>query len=31
LEKGSEVLTFAVVTLGVLNTDLGRVDDATYR
>ena len=31
LEKGSEVLTFAVVTLGVLDTNLGRVDDATYR
>ena len=31
LEKGSEVLTFAVVTVGILNTDLGRVDDATYR
>ena len=31
LEKGSEVLTFAVVTLGVLNIDLGKVDDATYR
>jgi len=31
LEKGSEVLTFAVITLGVLDTDLGRVDDATYR
>jgi predicted DNA-binding protein with PD1-like motif len=31
LEKGSEVLTFAVITVGVLNTDLGRVDDATYR
>jgi len=31
LEKGTEVLTFGVVTLGVLNTDLGRVDDATYR
>jgi predicted DNA-binding protein with PD1-like motif len=31
LEKGSEVLTFAVITLGILNTDLGRVDDATYR
>ena len=31
LEKGTEVLTFAVVTLGVLNTDLGRVDDLTYR
>ena len=24
-------LTFAVVTLGILNTDLGRVDDLTYR
>ena len=31
LEKGTQVLTFAVITLGVLNTDLGRVDDATYR
>jgi predicted DNA-binding protein with PD1-like motif len=31
LEKGTEVLTFAVVTVGVLNTDLGRVDDMTYR
>jgi predicted DNA-binding protein with PD1-like motif len=31
LEKGTEVLTFAVVTVGILNTDLGRVDDATYR
>lgn len=31
LEKGTEVLTFAVVTLGILNTDLGRVDDLTYR
>jgi len=31
LEKGTEVLTFAVVTVGVLNTDLGRVDDLTYR
>jgi predicted DNA-binding protein with PD1-like motif len=31
LEKGSEVLTFAVVTLGVLDFGLGRVDDATYR
>jgi uncharacterized protein len=31
LEKGTEVLTFAVVTIGVLNTDLGRVDDLTYR
>jgi len=31
LEKGTEVLTFAVVTLGVLDTDLGRVDDLTYR
>jgi len=31
LEPGSEVLTYAIVTVGVLNTDLGRVDDATYR
>jgi predicted DNA-binding protein with PD1-like motif len=31
LEKGTEVLTFAIVTLGLLNTDLGRVDDLTYR
>ena len=31
LEKGSEVLTFAIVTVGILNTDLGRVDDLTYR
>jgi predicted DNA-binding protein with PD1-like motif len=31
LEKGTEVLTFAVITLGILNTDLGRVDDLTYR
>jgi predicted DNA-binding protein with PD1-like motif len=33
LEAGTEVFTFAVVTLGVLNdkTDLSRVDDKTYR
>ena len=31
LEKGSEVLTFAIVTVGVLDKPLGRVDDATYR
>ncbi|HEY2009813.1 MAG TPA: PPC domain-containing DNA-binding protein [Rhizomicrobium sp.] len=31
LEKGTEVLTFGIVTVGVLNTDLGRVDDQTYR
>jgi predicted DNA-binding protein with PD1-like motif len=31
LEKGTEVLTFAIVTVGVLNTDLGRVDDQYYR
>jgi predicted DNA-binding protein with PD1-like motif len=31
LEKGTEVLTFAIVTIGVMNTDLGRIDDATYR
>jgi len=31
LEKGTEVLTFAIVTLGVLDFDLGRVDDSSYR
>lgn len=33
LEAGTEVFTFAIVTIGVLNdkTDLGRVDDKTYR
>lgn len=32
LEPGSEVFTFAIVTVGVMNgTDLGRVDDKTYR
>ena len=31
LEKGTEVLTFAIVTIGVMNADLGRIDDATYR
>lgn len=31
LEPGTEVLTYAIVTVGVLDTDLGRVDDATYR
>ncbi len=31
LEKGTQILTFGIVTLGVLNTDLGRVDDLTYR
>jgi len=33
LERGTEVFTFAVVTLGVLNdqTDLSRVDDKNYR
>jgi predicted DNA-binding protein with PD1-like motif len=31
LEKGTEVLTFAIVTVGVVNFDLGRVDDLTYR
>ena len=31
LEKGTEVLTFAIVTIGVMNTDLGRIDDARYR
>ena len=32
LESGTEVFTFAVVTIGVMNdTDLGKVDDKTYR
>jgi predicted DNA-binding protein with PD1-like motif len=32
LEPGTEVFTFAVVTIGVMNdTDLGLVDDKTYR
>jgi uncharacterized protein len=32
LEPGTEVFTFAVVTIGVMNdTDLGKVDDKTYR
>lgn len=33
LEPGSEVFTFAIVTIGVLNSaaDLSRVDDKTYR
>jgi uncharacterized protein len=33
LEKGTEVYTFAIVTIGVLNdsADLGRVDDKNYR
>jgi predicted DNA-binding protein with PD1-like motif len=33
LEAGTDVFTFAIVTIGVLNdnADLGRVDDKTYR
>ena len=32
LEPGTEVFTFAVITIGVINgTDLGLVDDKTYR
>jgi hypothetical protein len=33
LEPGTEVFTFAIVTIGVLNdkADLSRVDDKTYR
>lgn len=32
LEPGSEVFTYVIVTVGVMNgTDLGRVDDKTYR
>jgi predicted DNA-binding protein with PD1-like motif len=32
VEHGTEVFTFAIVTVGVMNdTDLGKVDDKTYR
>lgn len=32
LEPGTEVFTYAIVTIGVMNgTDLGKVDDKTYR
>jgi predicted DNA-binding protein with PD1-like motif len=32
LEHGTEVFTFAIITVGVMNdTDLGKVDDKTYR
>ena len=32
LEPGTEVFTYAIVTVGVMNgTDLGRVDDKTFR
>jgi len=31
LEPGTNVFTFAIVTLGVFDGDLGRVDDKTYR
>ena len=32
LEPGTEVFTFAIITLGVMNdADLGRIDDKTYR
>jgi predicted DNA-binding protein with PD1-like motif len=32
LEPGSQVFTFAIVTIGVMNgTDLARIDDKTYR
>jgi predicted DNA-binding protein with PD1-like motif len=32
VEEGNEVYTFAVVTIGVMNdTDLGKIDDKTYR
>lgn len=32
LEPGTEVFTFAIVTIGVMNgTDLARIDDKTYR
>ena len=32
LEPGTEVFTYVIVTVGVMNgTDLGKVDDKTYR
>jgi predicted DNA-binding protein with PD1-like motif len=31
LEHGSQVLTYVIVTVGVLDKPLGRVDDETYR
>jgi predicted DNA-binding protein with PD1-like motif len=32
LEDGNEVYTYAIVTIGVMNgTDLGKIDDKTYR
>jgi predicted DNA-binding protein with PD1-like motif len=31
LEPGTNVFTFAIVTLGVFDGDLSRVDDKTYR
>ena len=32
LEPGTEVFTYAIVTVGVMNgTNLGKVDDKTYR
>ena len=32
MEEGNEVYTYAIVTIGVMNaTDLGKIDDKTYR
>jgi predicted DNA-binding protein with PD1-like motif len=31
LEPGTQVFTYAIVTVGVFNGDLGKVDDKTYR
>ena len=32
LEPGTEVFTYAIVTIGVMNgTDLSRIDDKSYR
>jgi predicted DNA-binding protein with PD1-like motif len=31
IEPGTNVFTFAIVTLGVFSGDLSRVDDKTYR
>jgi predicted DNA-binding protein with PD1-like motif len=31
LEPGTEVFTYAIITVGVIDKDLGRIDDKTYR
>jgi len=31
LEPGTEVFTYAIITVGVIDKDLGRIDDKSYR